>query len=119
LGFWMAARRGRAIRSGGGRPRDIALREPNWPKQLMQLQNALSNQLELPVLFYVLTILALFTQTADLAFVALARPYVALPLGRADLHLAHNRVPRPGLVFIPPNHLLCGRWVAFAVRLLV
>jgi len=119
LGFWMAARRVRAIRSGEVRPRDIALREPNWPKQLMQLQNALSNQLELPVLFYVLTILALFTQTADLAFVALAWLYVALRLVHAYIHVTHNRVPRRGMVFIASSIVLCVMWVAFAVRLLV
>ena len=59
LGFWMASRRVRAIRSGAVHPRDIALREPNWPKPLMQLQNALANQLELPVLAVRLDPLAL------------------------------------------------------------
>ena len=38
--------------------RDIALREPNWPPRTTQIANAYHNQLELPVLFYVLTILA-------------------------------------------------------------
>jgi len=39
--------------------RDIALREPNWPPPTTQVANAFHNQLELPMLFYVLTILGL------------------------------------------------------------
>ena len=31
LGFWMASLRVRAVRGGEVHPRDIALREPNWP----------------------------------------------------------------------------------------
>ena len=117
LGFAMAAMRVRAIRTGQVHPRDIALREPNWPKQLMQIQNAFYNQLELPVLFYVLTILVLFTRTADLAFVVLAWVYVALRLVHAAIHVTHNKVPRRGMVFITSSIVLCVMWVIFAVRL--
>ncbi len=61
-------------------PRDIALREPNWPPHVAQVSNAYQNQLELPVLFYVLTILAWITRQADLLFVLLAWVFVALRL---------------------------------------
>src|SRR3712207_1437951 len=56
LMFWMAGRRTVAIRGGVVHPRDVALREPNWPLPATQVANAYHNQLELPVLFYVLTI---------------------------------------------------------------
>ena len=55
---------------------DIALREPNWPQHALQVGNAFSNQFELPVLFYVLTILAIITRQADLLFVVLAWVFV-------------------------------------------
>ena len=38
--------------------RDIALGQPDWPERPTQFGNAFHNQFELPVLFYVLTILA-------------------------------------------------------------
>jgi hypothetical protein len=116
LGFWMAALRVKAVRTREVRPRDVALREPNWPKPLLQIQNAFHNQLELPVLFYLLTILVLLTKTADLVFVVLAWVYVALRLVHAWIHVTHNRLPRRGMVFITSSVVLCAMWIVFAVR---
>ena len=50
--------------SGSVRPEDIALREPNWSTRTLQVAYSFSNQFELPVLFYVLTILAYMTHNA-------------------------------------------------------
>ena len=55
--FWMTRLNVGAVRSGAVRWRDIALREPNWPARNRQIQNAYHNQLELPILLYVLTLL--------------------------------------------------------------
>ena len=51
--FWMSVLRLRALRAGGVQPQHVALREPNWPPRVLQVGNAFHNQLELPVLFYV------------------------------------------------------------------
>ncbi len=118
IGFAMAAGRVAAVRSRKVHPRDIALREPNWPKPLVQLQNAFLNQLELPVLFYLLTILALITRTADLWFVVPAWLFVALRLAHAWVHVTSNRVPRRGMLFIAGGVVLCVMWIVFAVRIL-
>ncbi len=97
LGFWLASLRVAAVRRGEVRLRDIALREPNWPPRLLQIQNAFHNQLELPVLFYVLTILVLMTRFADLLFVILAWVFVVLRLMQAYVHVTDNNVPRRGM----------------------
>src|SRR5713101_5254385 len=78
LMIWMATQRQRAIRRGEVHPRDIALREPNWPPKAMQVANCFSNQFEIPVLFYVVTILTALTQQADLWFVFLSWLFVIL-----------------------------------------
>src|SRR5215472_9985087 len=119
IGFWMAAGRVRAIRGREVRHRDIALREPNWPPHLMKLQNAFLNQLELPVLFYVLTILVLFTKTADLLFVVLAWVFVVLRLAHAYVHVTSNHVPHRGPLFILGAIVLFVMWVIFALRILL
>jgi len=119
IGLWMAGGRVVAVRSRAVQMRDIALREPNWPKHLMQLQNAFLNQFELPVLFYTLTILVLITQTGDLLFVVPAWIFVALRLGHAYVHITSNRVPRRGLVFLTGAAVLCAMWIIFAVRILI
>ena len=62
--------------SGVARPENVALREPNWSKRSLQVGYSYSNQFELPVLFYLLTILAWVTRHADLVFVVLAWIFV-------------------------------------------
>ena len=57
LMFGMMYFRMNAFRSGETRLSEIAMREPNWPKRATQFAYAFSNQFELPVLFYVLTLL--------------------------------------------------------------
>ena len=63
--FWMSYLRIQAIRHGQVDPTKVSLREPNWPPRATQVGNAFQNQLETPLLFYVLTLLALITETAD------------------------------------------------------
>ena len=63
--FWMQALRLRVIRAGQVDPQQVRLREPNWPPRVTQIANAFHNQLELPVLFYVVVLLALVTETLD------------------------------------------------------
>jgi hypothetical protein len=118
LGFWLAALRVRAIGSRQVHPRDVALREPGWPKRILQVQYAFHNQLELPILFYLVTVLALFTRTADQPFVILAWIYVALRLVHAFIHVTENNLRRRGMVFITGAVVLCVMWIVFAFRLL-
>src|SRR5712691_9506654 len=84
--FWTGGACLAAVRRGDVRPRDVALREPSWPKKETQIANAYQNQLELPVLFYVLTILAIVTRHADLLFVVLAWVFVASRLVHVYIH---------------------------------
>jgi hypothetical protein len=74
--FWLAPLRGRDFSSGVARPENVALREPNWSQRSLQVSYSYSNQFELPILFYVLTILAWVTRHADLIFVVLAWIFV-------------------------------------------
>lgn len=117
--IWMGSLRVAAVRRGDVHPRDIALREPNWPRRLLQVQYAFHNQLELPVLFYVLTILAWITRFADLLFVVLAWVFVLLRIAHAYVHVTDNNVPRRGLVYIVGAVVLIVMWVIFALRLLI
>ena len=74
--FWLAPLHTIDFSSGVARPENVALREPNWSKRSLQVGYSYSNQFELPVLFYVLTILAWVTRHADLVFVVLAWIFV-------------------------------------------
>jgi hypothetical protein len=117
--YWMAYLRTGALQAGEVRLRDIALREPNWPPRTTQIGNAFHNQLELPVLFYVLTILAWITRHADLLFVVMAWIFVALRLAQAYIHVTDNDVRRRGLTFGLSALVLTIMWAIFMIRLLL
>ena len=70
--FWMGGLRVFAVRARAVHPRDIALREPNWPPRILKVANAFHNQHETPVLFYLLSVLVIVTRHADPLFVVLA-----------------------------------------------
>ncbi len=119
LGVWMAVARVGAVRRGEVRIRDIALREPNWPVRPTQIGNAYHNQLELPVLFYVLTILAWILRHADLIFVVMAWIFVLARIAQAYIHVTSNRVPMRANFFFLGAVVLMLMWVIFIVRILL
>ena len=115
---WMAFHRVTSIRSGAVHPRDIALRQPNWPPRVLQIANAAHNQLELPTLFYVLTVLAIITRHADVLFVVMAWIFVLSRLAHAYVHVTSNRVNIRGPVFGIGLLVLMLMWLIFIVRIL-
>jgi hypothetical protein len=119
LGFWAAVVRFGAVRRGEASPREIALREPNWPPRVLQVVYAYQNQLELPLLFYVLTILAWNTRHADLVFVLLAWVFVVLRLMHAYVHVTSNHLRWRASYFIASAIVLAVMWAIFIVRILL
>jgi len=117
--YWTAYLRTNALQAGEVRLGDIALRQPNWPVRATQVANAFHNQLELPILFYVLTILAWITRHADLLFVVMAWIFVALRLAQAYIHVTNNDVRRRGLAFIVGAIVLTLMWAIFMIRILL
>jgi hypothetical protein len=117
--YWTAGLRVTAVRRGEVHPRDIALREQKWPKRSTQIANAYHNQLELPVLFYVLTVLAIITRHADLLFVLLAWVFVVLRLAHAYVHVTSNRVTRRFQMFASAALVLTLMWIVFIVRIML
>jgi hypothetical protein len=116
--FCLAPLRGRDISSGVTRPEDIALREPNWSKRSMQFAYSYSNQFELPVLFYVLTILAYFTRHAGVLFVVLAWVFVIFRCLQAYVHVTSNVVRLRGAFFAASAVVLAIMWIIYMVQIL-
>ena len=116
---WMAYYRVTLINSGAVHPRDVALRQPNWPPHALKVANAAHNQLEIPVLYYVLTILAIVTHHADLLFVVLSWLFVLARLAHAYIHVTSNRVSIRGPAFGVSLLILMIMWIIFIVRILL
>jgi hypothetical protein len=119
LGFWSASVRLAAVRRGDVRPREVALREPKWPKRETQIANAYHNQLELPVLFYVLTVLAIITRHADFLLVVLAWLFVLLRLAHAYIHVTSNHMGQRFAAFAAGAVVLAVMWGIFMLRILL
>jgi len=116
--FTMAPLRTRDFASGAVRPDDIALREQKWPKRTTQFANAFSNQFELPVLFYVLTILEYVTHLAGIVFVVLAWIFVIFRILQAYVHVTSNIVRLRGAFFAIGAVVLAIMWVIYIVQVL-
>ncbi len=118
VGIVLGARRQRAFSSKETRWQDIAVRKEGWPADAMQASHSFSNQFELPVLFYVLTILALITKQADLIFVILAWVFVIMRVLQAVVHVTSNHVPTRGAFYAVGAVVLMIMWGVYIVRIL-
>jgi hypothetical protein len=117
LGLHLAVKR-RIAFAEGTRWQDISMREPNWPKDAIVAHNAYLNQFEIPVLFYVLTILALITKQADLLFVIMAWVFVVMRCFQAAVFVTTNHVPIRGAFFGIGVLVLAIMWMIYIVRIL-
>jgi hypothetical protein len=117
LMLWMATLRQGNYSSGAVKPQDIALGESKWPARTTQAAHSFSNQFELPVLFYVLTILALVTKEAGLLFVVLAWVFVACRLAQAYVHITSNIVRLRGVFYIVGAVVLMVMWAIYIAEI--
>jgi hypothetical protein len=114
----MGALRRADYSSGAVKADDIALREPRWPQRTTQAANAFSNQFELPVLFYVLTILAWVTRHAGIVFVVLAWIFVICRVFQAYIHVTSNVVRYRGLFYSIGAVVLMIMWALYIIEVL-
>ena len=119
LVFWLATLRAPAFRRGEVRAEDVDLRQPNWPRRTAQVGNSFSSQFEVPVLFYVLTILAIISKHADLLFVVLAWIFVVLRLAHAYVHTTSNNLNVRGPLFGLGLAVLAIMWLIFIVEIML
>ncbi|MEW6255127.1 MAG: MAPEG family protein [Pseudomonadota bacterium] len=95
------------------------LLDPNaFPESCRQVSNAFSNQFQLPVLFYVLTILALVTRKADILFVILAWVFVASRYVHAFVHVTSNDIKLRFPAYAIGALVLAVMWALFAIAIL-
>ncbi len=117
--FGMMYFRTSSLQRGETRLKDIALREPNWPVRATQFGYAFANQFELPILFYVLTILEIVTRRADLLFVFLAWIFVMMRVSQAWVHVTNNDVRVRGAFYGVGAIMLVIMWLIYIVRILL
>jgi len=117
--FWMAYTRRSSLSRGEIKVRDIALGQSAWPAKATQASNCFDNQFQIPLLFFVLVILAWITKQADLIFVLMAWIFVISRLAHAYIHTTSNHVPTRFNLFALGVAVLLIMWIIFAVRILL
>jgi hypothetical protein len=113
----MAMTRVGSITAGQVRMKDIALGQDAWPAPIQQSSNAYANNMQLPVLFYLLVGFAMLTKKADMLFVVMSWLFVVSRYAHAYIHLTSNSVPRRFQAFVAGVALLVLMWIIFAVRI--
>ena len=117
--LWMATARTRALTGKEIRLKDIALGQPNWPERATQIGNCFSNQFELPVLFYILILVALPLRHADLVIVLLSWVFVVTRFAHAGIFVTSNNVQQRSLAWFAGVLVLLAMWLYFALRTLL
>ena len=115
---WMWSQRVAAIKNGQVKFTDVSLREPMWPRRATQIGNCFQNQLETPILFYVVIALALITRMTGVVFVTLAWAFVASRLVHAYIHTGTNNVKMRFYAMLVGVIFLGAMWLIFATRIL-
>jgi hypothetical protein len=108
-----------SLQRGETRFDKIAMREPNWPLRPTLYAYAFSNQFELPVLFYVLTILSIITRHADILFLVLAWIFVVCRIVQAVVHVTSNNIRLRATFYGVGAIALLIAWLSFIIRILL
>lgn len=117
--FWLGPARVGALRRGEVKLKDVALGQSAWPDPITQIANAHNNQYQLPVLFYVVVLLALVTRKADMVLAAAAWLFVGSRIVHAWVYVTHNNVPSRFRAYVVGAFTLVAMWVWLAFRVIV
>jgi hypothetical protein len=119
LMFWMGVVRYGSVVRRETRVGDIALGQGNWPPHITQVGNSFNNQFQLPLLFYVLVILAYVLRKADLLFVIMSWVFVVLRILHVVVHTTSNRMIHRFGIYTAGAFVLLAMWIIFALRILL
>lgn len=99
-------------------PREFALGESSAVPPAVSLPNRnFMNLMEVPVLFYVVTLTYFVTQRADTTALTLAWLFVAARIAHSFVHLTYNKVLHRLGFFAIANFILGALWVLLLMRL--
>lgn len=107
------------VMSGEIAMKDIAVERTAYPLRGRLLSNSFDNQFQLPVLFYVALLLALWSGGTNWAEVALAWGFVVLRYVHAAIHTTSNSLLPRFTVYTSGLAVLCLLWLLVLLRLLL
>lgn len=115
--FRLGFLRVRAARTEGLASRDIAFCRAVWPDRVVQVEKAFANQFELPILFFVLVVLAIITRKDNFLFLILEWLFVILRFVHAGIHITSNDLLPRFQSYVAGMFVLLVMWLILAVRI--
>lgn len=110
LTFWLyiylAIAKKKALKLGQVDEKRRALHEDAWPESVMKINNCIRSQFEMPVIFYVLVISLMLTNSVNLYLQILAWAFVLSRVAHAIIHTGSNYVPTRRKLFMVGSLLL-------------
>jgi hypothetical protein len=95
----------------------VALGNNAWPDRVKAYGNNMNNQFETPVLFFVLTGIAIFIGATGWGMTALAWGFVASRVIHTLIHTGGNNVPRRFQAFVAGVFILMAMWGGIVLKL--
>src|SRR5688572_23030436 len=89
----LAVTRFRALRRRRADLAHLSISREGWPDDARKMSNNFDNQFQIPVLFYIVCILATFMETAGPGVTALAWFFVVMRVAHTAVHVTSNYVP--------------------------
>lgn len=119
VSLWMARLRFVAVKRGDLDRRYYKLNR-GWelPDYLVKVSRNFENLLEIPVLFYVISLMIYLTKQADFAHLALAWSYVGTRFVHTFIHTTYNNIRHRAIPFILGGILLIAMWVRLLVQII-
>lgn len=116
---WMGMERVPRVMRGEIAMKDIAVERDAYPLRARLLSNNFDNQFQLPVLFYVAVLLALWSGGTGWVEVILAGAFVILRCVHAGIHVTTNQLFRRFAVYSAGLVVLVLLWVWLVIRILL
>lgn len=114
----MGRARVRYLKASRTHPQKVALGENLFPPDVVKIANAFHNQLELPILFYAVSLFAIVLNQADWILFALGLGFAISRVVHAWSHAGSNWVPTRAAIYSFGALFLLLMWVWLAVKVI-
>lgn len=117
LMFWMARERFKAFREKTVQFGPPGTR-PVWTGRAGIVSNAFHNQLEMPILFFLVIAFTTIANGGDWLTTALAWAFAVLRILHAAIHTTYNHIPHRFMIYVASNAVLLVLWIRLALHVM-
>ena len=119
IGIWFGILRFHAVKNGDINPGYYKLnRGAKLPEYYAKVNNNYNNLLEIPILFYVVSILIYVTDSTDTTYLIMSWLYVGTRYIHSYIHTTYNNVRHRRIPFLLGTFILITEWGRFFIHIL-